>query len=514
MAVIAVSLAELAKLTGLDNGKLADQLGELGLPNERDGEILFVEITPNRPDLLSIEGLARALAAFNGRKMQKYAAKKSDLRLKVDGTVGPSRPYIVSALVKNVQMDGDVLKSMIQLQEKLHDTVGRKRRKVAIGLHNAAEVVFPLTYKFVKDVEFTPLGFERKVRIKELLETHPKGVAYAHLVGPEYPVLCDQKGVISLPPIINSERTRVSEATMDILIDVTGNHLQTLEGVLNILACALADRGGAIHSIKVGKIDYPKLGGKKIKLDAVEINKLLGENFTKSELSAHLKRMGWEMDGRLTAVAPYRMDVSNFVDVAEDVAIAHGYNNFKQTMPNFFTSGNLGPFNEGIRGVLLGAGFMEVVNYVLNNSEKNQGMGSKRALGIVNPKTEDFTLVRSGVISSLLENLGINKNQELPIKIFDVGRVYDGVEKNCLGFAICSEINDFAEIRGVLQRIGSLEGLVFEFRKIDRHPFIKGRGADIYSGKTKVGCIGEIAPETLSKFGLQTPTSVCEIEVK
>ena len=264
MAVVTITASEIMKMTGLSKEQVLDGLGSLGAPTEEAEGEMFVEVTPNRPDLFSIEAIARALNSYYGKGTPKYEAKKSDYKAKIDSSVGKSRPFFVSAVVKGVRMDESVLKSLIQLQEKLHDTIGRKRKKVAIGIHNLDAVEFPLIYKFSKEEKFVPLDFNREMGIREVLENHPKGRAYAHLVKDGYPMLCDKKSVLSFPPIINSERTRVTESTQNLLVDITGTHEATLSGVLNIIVCALADRGGEIFEVKVGKGAYPQLAPKSL----------------------------------------------------------------------------------------------------------------------------------------------------------------------------------------------------------------------------------------------------------
>lgn len=514
MAVVTVSLEELSKMSKLGEREVLEGLSNLGMPSEAEGDELFVEVTPNRPDLFSIEGITRALGLFYRKKRRMYRVKKSGFKIKTDASVGKQRPFIVSAVVKNVGMDERVLESMIQLQEKLHETIGRKRRKVAIGLHNAREVAFPLTYRFVQDAHFVPLDFSSEMNVAQLLEKHPKGVAYRHLVGPLYPMLYDQKGVISFPPIINSERTRVTEHTRDLVVEATGTHLPTLSGALNIVVCALADRGGEAYAVSVDGVDYPDLAPKKMKLDFDGMNGLLGEEFSKKEIFAYLGRLGWTNDGKTHASPPpYRVDVTHHVDAAEDVAIAHGYNEFAPSTPDFFTSGSLLDVDFGLRSALLRAGFVEVVNYALTNEPSNKKTGGTPAIKIINQKTEEFTLMRTGLAGGLLQNIAANKAYELPIRIFELGRVYASVEKNHAAFAISSESVDFSAIRGVVQALARDCGFAFEYKESGSQLFAEGRGADIIFMGKQIGFAGEISPPLLESFGVENPVALCELDL-
>lgn len=515
MAVVTISSSEIMKITSLKKEQVLEGLNDIGMPTEESEGEMFVEVTPNRPDLFSIEGIARALNSFHGKKPTEYYAAKSDLAVKIEISAPKSRPYIVAALVKNVRMDEDALKSIMQLQEKLHDTVGRKRKKLAIGVHNADAVAFPLVYKGVKDASFVPLDFDKEMNVPAVLEKHPKGRAYAHIVNAPYPIVYDQKGVISFPPIINSERTRVTEKTRNLLVEITGTHLGMMNGALNIITCALADRGGEIIEVKVGKESYPKLAPLKMKLDVDKINKLLGTKLSAKQMLDCLLRLGWSNDGKSALVPPYRIDVSHYADIAEDVAIAHGYNDLDATMPDFFTPGSLSYSNEDIVHALVGMGFVEVVNYALTNKEKTAKISSgAEPLKIINPKTEEFTLIRTNVAVSLLDNIIVNKTKELPLKIFEIGRVYDSREKIHLAFAISDEVVDFARIRGVLQSVSQAMEMEFELKLSQNRLFISGRGAEVWHKNRKIGEIGEIAPDLLEQVGIENPVSICEIEIK
>ncbi len=513
--MITISAPEIVALTGLKKDEVLEGLNNLGMPAEQDEDEITVEVTPNRPDLFSVEGIARVLNSFYGKQIHSYSAKKSRLYCKIDASVGKNRPYVVLALVKNVRVDESTLKSIIQLQEKLHETIGRKRKKIAIGVHNADMVKFPLIYKFVKEEKFVPLDFGQEMTIDEILERHPKGRGYGHLVKKEggYPMLYDRGGVISFPPIINSDRTRVDEKTKNMLIELTGTHLGVLSSALNIITCALADRGGEIYEVNVGKEGYPKLKPVKMRAYFDAINKLLGTQLSKQEILDNLKRLGWSHGAKATLlIPPYRMDITQDADVVEDVAIAHGYDRFEPSVPDFFTSGTLAYNNDDIREAMMGLGFVEVVNYALTNEQKLKVLGRKAApLGIMDPKTTDFTLLRTSPVVSLLDNIASNKSHELPIRIFEIGRGYEGGERICLTFAVCAEALDFSLLRGTLQSLSLVMGKDFELKNIVNDFFTSGRGAGIFLNGKKVGEMGEVSPQRLEVLGIENPLGVCEI---
>ncbi|MFH1789007.1 MAG: phenylalanine--tRNA ligase subunit beta [Candidatus Altiarchaeota archaeon] len=221
-------------------------------------ESLSVEVFPNRPDMLSVEGFARALRGFLGVEtgIVEYPVADSSIVLKVDASVKSVRPYVAAAQIDGVTIDDAQLKSLMNVQEKLHTTHGRNRVKVAIGVHDSDKIKPPYVYKAVApgEASFIPLEMTEKMNLSEILTKHPKGAAYAFTLKglKKYPVILDSKGdVLSFPPIINGELTRVTESTKNLFIEVTGWHELSVKQALNIVVSSIADRGGKIKSVEI-----------------------------------------------------------------------------------------------------------------------------------------------------------------------------------------------------------------------------------------------------------------------
>ncbi|VVC04726.1 Phenylalanine--tRNA ligase beta subunit [Candidatus Burarchaeum australiense] len=283
MASVIFDEKELCGLMGakLSAAELRERIDMLGMPVDAYADGKFsLDITPNRIDMLSVEGMARALASFTGTTpgLRKYSAEPSGMRLEIDRSVRGARPYIVMAHAKGVNLNEELLLSLINVQEKIHDTFGRKRRKVSIGLHDADKVKAPFTYKAVKEFTFTPLDSERPMTIAQILKEHPKGVDYAHLVQPgKYPLLLDSNAeVLAFPPIINGTITMLTPQTRNLLMDVTGTSPRAIMDALNVLCCMLADRGAKLHSIETTDGVTPNLSPRTMKFDYKKCNRLLG----------------------------------------------------------------------------------------------------------------------------------------------------------------------------------------------------------------------------------------------
>ena len=190
-----------------------------------EGDKITVDVKEtNRPDLWSAEGIARELKARIGKDkgIPKYAVAKGNVSCTIEKSVENVRPFIVCALVKNVRITDEFLRQMIQLQEKVGMTFGRKRRETGIGLYDFKKMTPPVFYRGYKDneIEFVPLDYKVKMRPSEILSEHPKGKEFGHLLegATKYPIVMDSNKVVaSMPPIINSEITgKVTEKTREI----------------------------------------------------------------------------------------------------------------------------------------------------------------------------------------------------------------------------------------------------------------------------------------------------------
>jgi len=264
MPTVEFDTQEILKLLGKDYRMdyLRDRIPMIGVSLESfDNKKTIIEAFPNRPDLLSIEGFVRALRGFLSIEVgfKKYDLKDSRIKLYIDSSVKNVRPYIASGIVKNVALDNQGLKSLMDLQEKLHLTHGKNREKVAIGVHDLDKVEAPFLYKAVKpdEISFIPLDMNEPLNLRQILQRHPKGRDYAGILKnfDRYPIILDKNNnVLSFPPIINGELTRVTENTKNLFIELTGTSNLAVNQALNIVIASISDRGGEIYSVElIGK---------------------------------------------------------------------------------------------------------------------------------------------------------------------------------------------------------------------------------------------------------------------
>ena len=535
MPTITLDKKDVMKLVGkeIPDDKLKDRISMLGtdLDSVDDKEII-VEVFPNRPDLLSEEGFSRALSSFIGVKtgLRKYDVKKSNFKVKVEKSVENVRPFIRCAILKNVNLTDEAIKSLMQLQEKLHLTHGRKRKKVAIGVHDFNAIKFPLVYKAVKPdaISFVPLDMTAKMNLAQILSKHPKGRDYAFVLDglDKYPIIIDAKNdVVSFPPIINGVVTQVKENTKNLFIDVTGLDVNAVTQALNILVASLADRGAEIYSLDVDGVVSPDLKPRKMKVNLDYVNKLLGLNLNKKKFVELIEKMGLGFD-KDVLIPAYRDDIIHPVDIVEAVAIAYGYDNFTPEIPNLATiaeEDSFEKFKSRIAEILVGLGMIETNTYHITNKENlNKKMNlDLRCVELSNALTKDYDVLRSWMIPSLMDVLKNNKNREFPQKIFEMGTCFKenkeketGVEEfTRLAVLISHTKANFTEIKQVLDYLFNLLGLEYKTEDTEHSSFIKGRVGRVIVNDKKLAYIGEISPEVITNWELEMPVAALELNL-
>jgi len=515
-----------------------------------DGQELHIEIKDsNRPDLLHVEGLARALRGFLGfeRGIKEYSvAGSSSIKVNVDSKLKNIRPYIACAIIKSVQLTDIIIRQAMHLQDKLDQTYCRRRQKASIGLYNFDLIKPPLYYGVAKpnEASFVPLGYEKKMKLKEILETHPKGIEYGDIVRKHdvWPILKDSEDkILSFPPIINSsDLGKITENFDEILIEVTGTVYETVLNTLITVAVALADRGGQIYSTNIQypyeelkNVTTPQLKNRKIQLDVKFVNKILGFDLKPKEIVDLLQKarfgVGKVSENSLTVEIPcYRMDIMHQIDIIEDVAIAYGYNKIKPRWPQLPTLGSFSPqkhFNDTVREIMVGLGFQEILTYTMSNPEtlfSKMNLKTGKAVEIANPKMTTLTCLRNWLLSSLVEFLSHNTHVEYPQRIYEVGytTVFDEKKENKtkdvqkLACAIAHANANFTETKAVLDALFLNLGLKYDIEEDKHESFIDGRIGKILVRNKEIGVIGEIHPKVLETWKLENPVSAFEIELE
>jgi len=538
MANIKISREQFEKEIGKLDEKMQEKIALFGTPLESINEQeIELEIFPNRPDLLSYHGFKKAFLAFLGKKtgLIEYKLNKpeKDYIVKIDSSVKEIRPFTVCAIVNDLKFDDEKIKEIIDIQEKLHTTIGRKRKKLAIGIYPLEKIKLPITYEALEPdkIKFIPLESTREMSGLEILQRHPTGKDYAHLLKgkTKFPIFKDaDNNILSMPPIINSELTgRITQTTKEVFIECSGFEYEILERCLNIIVTTLIDMGGKAYQMEI-KYKEPKITPnfktEKIKIKTEHANKLLGLNLNEKEIKNLLERMGYDYNKGEVEIPSWRTDILHEVDLIEDVAIAHGYEKFIPEIPKISTIGKEDKkeiIKRKISEILAGLGLIEVSNYHLTTKQEQtekMNLSEKNLIEVENSKTE-YSALRKNLSHYLLKNLSENIDNEYPQKIFEIGTVFELkdeqiIEKENLAIAISP--GNFTEIKQILNYLEKMIEIKFEIKESEKEysHLIDGRTGEIFSNNNIVGEICEIHPKILKNWKIKMPVSILEINLK
>ncbi len=546
MPTVTLNKKEFEKLVGkkLPIKELKDRISMLGTDLESiEGNEIHVEIFPNRPDLLSEQGFARAFSSFIGVKtgLREYKVKKSGHKVIVNTSSVKMRPYTACAIIKNMKFTDENIAQIMQIQEKLAKSHGRDRKKSAYGLYPSSIITFPVHY-IAKDpakVKLKPLGIDKELNGLQVEAMHPKGREYKWVADAwrkqgftKYPFFFDNnKQVLSILPYTNTEDTgKIDENTKEVFIECTGTDLENVKTALNIFCTMLADMDGEVYSMDIvygkKKITTPDLKPKKMKLDLQFVNKHLGLTLKESQAKKLLNRMGFGYLKGTVLIPAWRNDILHQVDLAEDIAIAYGYENFEPIIPEVSTIGKeipLEAFKDRIRDILVGQGLIETTTYNLTNEKEHADnvLLKEKFVRVANPVTEEFNIMRKRIFPSVLKTLKINKRHEYPQEIFELGRTFFIGGKNETGTfeeenlcaALCGENAGFTRIKQIADYLFNHIDSSYDIKAIEHPSFIKGRIGELSIKGKKIGFLGEIHPQVLDNFELEMPVALFEVNI-
>jgi phenylalanyl-tRNA synthetase beta chain len=531
---------------GKNLAELIDFLPYIGLDIEGiDQEVLRVEYNPNRPDFASAYGIVRALKgilAFETGIPKFRLLMNSIYKINVESSVKEVRPIIVSLVAKKGDAhDNEAIKQLISMQEDLHDGIGRRRKKASIGIHDLESIKFPITYKTVSDdFSFVPLGELSSHTIKQILNEFDIGRQYRHILenSNRYPIIVDEaNNILSLPPIINGNVTKVTPETNNLFIEITANNQKAADDILAILAITLHDIGFEINSVSInssGVIQVtPRMNTLSIDVSVGYINSMLGLELTKNDIVCFLKKSRLDAYSAdkdiITCIIPrYRTDILHAIDIVEEVAIGYGIYNLKPRMSAWTSIGkksSLSIYFDIIRRTLAGLNMLEVVNFSLvNKKSQYELIGLKtpdNILSVDATKSRDHELLRASIIPSLLQSLSHNVHWQYPQRLFEIGKIFhlDNTIKEswCLAAVTAHNNADFTEIKSIMQ---TFLKIAFNkdkeiFTQENANPFfIEGRSAKVVlDKKSLVGMIGEITPLAIDNFKIRVPVSAFELNL-
>jgi phenylalanyl-tRNA synthetase beta chain len=547
MPVITLDVARFSQFVGHEVSleEMMKWLPWLGFDIEEAGEdSVKVEFNPNRIDFSSYPGVARAFSGIRGwvTGLPEFPAEEPQTSLNIDEAVSQVRPYMLAAIVRDLRLEQQDVADLMEMQEDLHWGIGRDRKKASIGVHNLDVVEPPFTFTAVEpdDTRFVPLDKTTEMSLREILTEHEKGIAYKHLVdrAPRFPLLIDKhRRVLSMPPIINGELTRVDANSENLFLDVTGTDYTAVERCLNVLSTALVDMGGVLEKVQVNYPDHtvssPDLTPQQSELRTAYVNQILGLHLSATEIVECLEkcRMGAQILGKgivNVAIPAYRIDILHEIDLVEEVAIGYGYYRLKPTYPSAVTVGQQHPVlrtANTVRQIMIGLGFTEVLNFTLANENVHYGkmrQRSEKAVTLANPVSIEYAIMRRDLLPGLMKNLSDNKHESYPQRLFEVsdvvqraGETENRTQRRLHIAAVSSHVSaNFTEIKSILEALLANMGVQKWRVTAAKHvSFIEGRAAAVSIKNQQVGIAGEIHPEVLNNFELENPAAALEVDL-
>lgn len=555
MPIIKVSKREFFNLLGkkLDDDKLEELLMNIKCEIDNSDDNYFsIEIKDfYRVDLFSTPGLVKEIKGMLGIEegIPKIDIEKSDVEVYVyPYNIYPSnknaersyifekRPYFVGAVVKDLKLDEDRIIDLIQLQEKITESFGKRREKIAIGIHNFDLIKPPIYYQLADpQLKFIPLKENKEKTLIEILNDTESGKKYGKLVEgyDYYPILRDSAGkIISFPPIINSNDIGfINEKTKNVFIDITGDDLNKMLIALNSFLIAFKYYGGKIYSIKIKNIlqdiyETPVVDIKEKEFDLNKIKKFLGLNISDNEIINILRKRRFDVSINKDKIKVryfyYRNDILSEFDIIEEILVGYGYSNIKKELPSFYTKGEITRRREIMnlfRNIMVRMGFTEFYTPVLSNRNINSIFSEdKEIIELINPVSLNYNSVRVSPIVSMLQTISENKNFLLPLEAFEVGRVGYKInnrvfEEDILGIVYINSKISFSDLKSILERIFYELNLDYSLERSERKFLIKGRQANIITNNKVVGYIGELDPNVNEILNISYPIGLIELSL-
>lgn len=527
-------------------------------------EIIDFEITPNRPDCLSIEGLGRETAVSLGKEFKNPRRNIDELNiidkeelegLKVDITAPDLCYRYIARVIKDVKIGTSPewmvrrlkacgvrsINNIVDITNYVMLEMGQPMHAFDINSIEGKHI----TVRRAKNGEKITTLDEQERELDEdnlVIADEKKAVAIAGVMGGlNSEITDDTKIVVFESAVFNGGSVRKTAKKVGLRTEASSRFEKGLssENALRAInrAVELAELIGAGKAVQ-GKIDiYPtKQKINKIKLDVERINSLLGTNISKQEMINILEKLEIKVEDDVASAPYFRMDLEFLADLAEEIVRFYGYDKLETTLIKADTT--LGIRNkeqkveQKIKEVLVNSGLSEIYTYGfvsekdLEKAKINAEL-KKYAITIQNPLNEDYKLMRPTTIPSMMQILATNANKKnISAKLFDLSRNYKNInsevengevplQENILTIGMYGEDIDFYTLKGIIENI--LESISVNRYDIEKetenesyHP---GRCANLKVGIDNIATFGEVHPEVLNNYGINKKAYLAELNI-
>ncbi len=525
-----------------------------------DESIVEFEITPNRPDCLSIIGMAREVSASFDLEtklpegFKELGPREIDDYVNVEILDAQLCPRYVAKVIKNIKIKSSPLWMQLRLMQ-----AGMR------PINNIVDITNYVMIEYGQPIHAFDLNalHNRKIKVKRASE----GEVFETLDGKERTlnsevlVIADDAKTIGIAGVMGGANTEIKETTHTVMIEVASFDKSSIrktskdlvlrteasakfeKGVSDVLplevvnrVCYLIMQLGA-GDVVPGVIDNYPNGSKVVEIpfEVEGINRVIGTTLSKEQIIKALKKLEIETveNNGLTAIIPhFRLDLKKEIDLVEEVARIYGYDKIGMTLPKLNVWGaktNAQMIKDRVKFELLANGVDEILSYSfvskkdLDKINLSESSLLRNQVALINPLGEEFSVMRSTLIPNVLEVLARNSNRKnKQARLFEIGSVFIPkevpvtqlpFEKENLVIGLIGEHEDFYALKGIVENVLNtlgIEGYYFE-KEINHPTFHKGRCANILWNGHLLGILGEIHPNVLENFDLSERAYVADL---
>ncbi len=527
-------------------------------------DIIDFEITSNRPDCLSIEGLGRETAVSLNKPFKnprkdidelKVQDKKEIEGLKVDITAPDLCYRYIARVVKNVKI-GPSPKWMVRRLKACG--VRAINNIVDITNYVMLEMGQPMHAFDINSIEGKHITVRRAKKGEKIVTLDEQ----ERILHEDNLVIADDKKAVAIAGVMGGLNSEIEEGTKTVVFESAvfngGSVRKTAKKVgLRTEASSRFEKGlsaeNALRAVNRatqlvellgagevvdGKIDvYPtKQKLNKIELDIEKINGLLGTKLSKQEMVEILKKLDIKVENDMVVSPYFRMDLELVADIAEEIGRFYGYDKLDSTLIKADTTLGLRTKEQDIKKkvaqILVNSGLSEIYTYGFV-SEKDLEKSNidndikKYAITLKNPLSDEYKLMRPSTIPSMLQTLAINANKKNQnVKLFDISRSYKNVDnavesgevplqEEILTIGMYGDEIDFYVLKGIIENV--LEAININYYDVEKenknasyHP---GRCANIKVGIDTIATLGEVHPEVLDNYMISKRAYLAEVNI-
>ncbi|MCK9614046.1 MAG: phenylalanine--tRNA ligase subunit beta [Candidatus Omnitrophica bacterium] len=517
---------------------------------ERQGEdyVFDIEITSNRYDWLSIVGIAREIAACLGKKLDiKYpkvikSPLIKDKLIKIENST--DCPFYIARRIRGVTISA----SPGQLKERvINCRINSINNAVDITNYCMLKWGNPL-HAFDEDKIEGNIYIRRAKEGEKFIGIDEK----ERILNRENLVIADDSKVIALAGVMGAKNTEVTEKTKNVLLEAAIfsplwiRHSRRAAGIdtdssyrferqvfADYLEHASAEAAGLIVDICGGKIAAygqagrrPQSKDKKVLLELDKLNEYLGVQYPKSKVKSILVNLGFKVKepgkNKLALLAPkHRSDITEDVDVYEEISRIYGYDKIKQQIPAIaheVVKNEIYEFKKELRQFLCALELNEIITYSIESDEELNKLGYGNLIKLVNPLRAQENSLRPGLSLGMIKAISYNLNRNRSnLRFFEIANVYSrGQGSFCelprLSIGICEEGKDLFYLKGIIEEVFKFLNINdFEFK--EKSLFFCVNALEVFVNKKSAGFLGKLDEKFESELELKKDLYLSEFDI-